>query len=71
MRHYALFHVIKITIIKPTYANGEVKEVKEVRALRMIPYGPTDGHPLNNQRASTEQALGTHYQHGGATNAQL
>lgn len=37
MRHYALFHVIKITIIKPTYANGEVKEVKEVRALRMIP----------------------------------
>ena len=37
----------------------------------MIPYGPTDGHPLNNQWASTEQASGTHCQHGGATNAQL
>ena len=65
MRHYALFHVIKITIIKPTYANGEVKEVKEVRAHHMIPYGPTDGHPLNNQWASTEQASGTHCQYGG------
>ena len=31
----------------------------------MIPYGPTDGHPLNNQWASTEQALGTHCQYGG------
>ena len=37
----------------------------------MIPYGPTDGHPLNNQWASTEQASGTHCQHSGATNAQL
>ena len=31
----------------------------------MIPYGPTYGHPLNNQLASTEQALGTHCQYGG------
>ena len=37
----------------------------------MIPYGPTYGHPQNNQWASTEQASGTHCQHGGATNAQL
>ena len=43
----------------------EVKEVKEVHAHHMIPYGPTDGHPLNNQWASTEQALGTHCQCGG------
>ena len=31
---------------------------KEVRAHRMIPYGPTDGHPLNKPWASAEQALG-------------
>ena len=44
----------------------------------MIPYGPTDGHPLNNQRASTEQASGINRTSLGhtlpirrATNAQL
>ena len=37
----------------------------------MIPYGPTYGHPLNNQRASTEQASGIRCQYGGATNAQI
>ena len=36
----------------------------------MIPYGPTDGHPLNNQWASTEQASGT-LPIRRATNAQL
>ena len=38
---------------------------KEVRAHRMIPYGPTDGHPLNKPWASIEQALGIHCQCGG------